>query len=452
MQFGILGPLEVLHDGARLHMGGVRRRAVLARLLVDPGRTVTTERIIDDVWLDEPPSTARKSVQKYVSELRSTLPEPVLQTTGAGYVLDIDADTLDAWRFERLVIERDYSMALALWRGDVLADLGGLAFVDAERVRLGELRLVAWQGHLESELAAGRHEQVVAELTELLAAHPMRERLVQLQMLALYRSGRQSEALDAFHRHRQLLSEEMGVDPSKELRDLQVTILRQDPGLDLPVSARQSAARSPAGNLPAPLSSFIGRERELSMISHALTGNRIVSLTGPGGVGKTRLALETASRRQSKYDGGAWLVDLAELTGVVQVPAALALTLRVDVRHAPDELTAVEARLTHSGPCLIVLDNCEHLVGACSVLVRRLARNCPDVTVLATSRHPLGVDGEYVVPVSSLSDEDAARLFVERGELTGQAPHGDWVSAEVTELCSGLDGLPLAIELAASQL
>jgi predicted ATPase/DNA-binding SARP family transcriptional activator len=452
MQFGILGPLEVLHHGVRLHLGGVRRKAVLARLLLDPGRAVTAERLIDDVWADEPPATARKTLQKYVSELRRELPEPVVRTSGAGYLLDISSEYVDSQRFERLVERGDFAGALGLWRGEVLADLPGFAFVAAERARLDELRLLAWQGRIDRDIEAGRHEQAVGEVAELVEAHPYRERLVRLQMLALYRSGRQGEALEVFQRYRRRATEDLGVEPGQELRDLHVAILRQEPTLDGPRTVARPVLAGGQGNLPPALTSFIGRRRELATVEQRLAANRLVTLTGPGGVGKTRLAVHAAGALEAGFEAGAWLVDLAEVTTSDQVAVALAIALHIDVRHAPDDLTAIEAGLAHGGSRLVVLDNCEHLAGACSELLRRLLRGCPGVTVLATSRRPLGVEGEYVLPLRSLRDADAVQLFVERARLTGQLGDGDWTPEQVAQLCRRLDSLPLAIELAASQL
>jgi predicted ATPase/DNA-binding SARP family transcriptional activator len=452
MQFGVLGPLEVRHDGVRLHLGGVRRRAVLARLVLDFGHVVTAERLIDDVWGDDPPATARKTLQKYVSELRQVLPEPVLRTATAGYLLDAPPDDCDVVRFERLVVSGDYAAALAVWRGDVLADLPDLGFVLAERARLDELRLSALHGRLQADLAGDRHEAVLAELVDILAAHPLDERFVELQMLALYRSGRQSEALAVFSQLRRRMTEELGVEPGADLRQLQVLILRQDPALELAASPAAIAEDGRAGGLPYLLTSFIGRDKELHTIEAAVDSNRLVTLTGPGGVGKTRLAVEVARRIEPRFEAGAWMVDLAELTTADQVPPAVALALHVDVRHATDHVVTIESQLARRGRCLIVLDNCEHLVAACAILVRRLMAGCPEVTVLATSRRPLGVDGEYVLPIRSLADEDAVQLFVARGRLAEQSSYDVRRTSEVAELCQRLDGLPLAIELAASQL
>ena len=234
MQYAILGPLEVVRDGEPVPLGGLRQRAVLARLLVDAGRVVPVDRLIDDVWDGRPPATAHKTLQKYVSELRKVLGQCAVRTSGGGYVVDVDARTSSTARdFERLADARDWDAALALWRGDVLADVGDLAFVAPERTRLESLRLAAVEGRLTALLDAGRHAEVVGELAELAIAHPLRERLTALRMLALYRSGRQVEALRAFDAHRKRLGDEVGVEPAAELRALEAAILAHDPALDL---------------------------------------------------------------------------------------------------------------------------------------------------------------------------------------------------------------------------
>jgi predicted ATPase/DNA-binding SARP family transcriptional activator len=424
----------------------------MARLLLDARHVVTAESLIDAVWGERPPATARKTLQKYVFELRGVLAEPILRTTPGGYVLDVVDDDLDARMFERLVEQSDFAAALALWRGEVLADLGDIGFAVAERTRLDELRLAAWHGRIEADMAAGRHSEAIARLGELSAVHPNRESLVRLHMLALYQSGRQADALEVYRQHRHRLVEELGVEPGNDVQDLHVAILRREPTLSGAATSPSFASRRPRGILPRALSSFVGRHDELGRIEETLAGNRLVTLSGPGGVGKTRLAVEAATRAQRRFGGGAWLVDLAEITTAEQVPSAVALALGVDLRHAPDELIAIEARFTHGDPCLIVLDNCEHLATACSDLLRRVLPRCPDVSVLATSRRPLGVDGEYVLPIGSLNGDDSIRLFLDRGRLAASASDDVGSTAEVAVVCRRLDGLPLAIELAASQL
>jgi predicted ATPase/DNA-binding SARP family transcriptional activator len=450
IQFGILGPLEVLVDGEPTALGGPRQRAVLARLLLDPARVVSAERLIDDVWDGRPPPSAAKTLQKYVSELRKALPRPVLLTCGGGYLLDVDDDRVDARRFERLLGDRQYAAALALWRGDVLCDLPDLTFADAERVRLDELRMFAIESRLEGDLSAGRHGSTIGELSELVEAHPLRERLTALLMLALYRAGRQVEALRVFDRHRRKLVDQVGVDPAVELRELEGAILRHDPGLELP-AAPPVGTTQPPGNLPLTLTSFVGRASDLEAAATVVAENRLVTFTGPGGVGKTRLAVELGARIGGRFPGGVWMVDFAGVRQPHLVVDAVVSALSIDARHAADELEAMASALAHRPPSLLVLDNCEHLVAAVAAVAVAILRAGRDVRVLATSRRPLGVDGEFVRPVHPLPEDEAVRLFAERARLAG-AGGPDISSGRAFEICRQLDGLPLAIELAASQL
>jgi predicted ATPase/DNA-binding SARP family transcriptional activator len=449
IRFGILGPLEVLVDGEPAALGGPRQRAVLVRLLLGAGRVVSFERIIDDVWDGCPPATAAKTLQKYVSELRKLSPDIALRTTAGGYVLDVGDDAVDAQHFERMVDTGRYDDALALWRGAVLTDLPDLAFVDPERARLEELRLFAIESRLEHDLERGRHGAVIGELTELVEAHPLRETLTSLLMLALYRSGRQVEALRAFERHRRHLADEVGVAPAAAVRQLEDAILRHDPGIDLPPPA---ATQTPqlCGNLPITLTSFIGRSDELDDVARVVAEHRLVTLTGPGGVGKTRLALELGTRVASRFPGGVWAVDLAGVDGS-DLGTAMASALAVDVRHGEHDIPTIVTALAHRPASLIVLDNCEHLVESLARVAVALLGASAHVRVLATSRRPLGVDGEFVRPLQPLPAGDAALLFADRARLTG-AGDGEVSQRQALEICAQLDGLPLAIELAASQL
>jgi predicted ATPase/DNA-binding SARP family transcriptional activator len=408
---------------------------------------VPVDRLVDDVWDGRPPATAHKTLQKYVSELRKVLGQCAVRTSGGGYVVDLDGDLLDARDFERLADAHDWDAALALWRGEVLADVGDLAFVAPERARLDSLRLAAVEGRLTALLDAGRHAEVVGELAELAIAHPLRERLTALRMLALYRSGRQVEALRAFDAHRKRLADEVGVEPAAELRALEASILAHDPALDL-----RAAATPSTGNLPRPLTSFVGRGADLEAITAELIDNRLVTLAGPGGVGKTRLAIRVGAAVADRYLGGVWLVDLAPIREGAMVADTVATALGVDVRHAPDVYVALASAHAHRPPCMLILDNCEHLVDASREFVTRALQICPNVTVLATSRRAIGVEGEYVRPVAPLPHDEAVMLFVDRARLIGSETIVDPASGEVDEICARVDRLPLAIELVASQL
>ena len=243
MEFRILGPLQVLRDGVPLVLGGTLQRSVLARLLLDAGRVVRAETLIDDVWAGRPPPTAGKTLQKYISGLRKIIGRSTLRTVAGGYAVDVAGDVLDSRRFEECVAAGAFADAIALWRGDVLADLPECGFAMPERRRLEDLYLVAVEGRMRDELAGGRHAEAVGDLEVLVAAHPLRERLVAMHMLALYRSGRPVEAVRAYERHRRRLAEDVGMVPASELRELEAAMLRQDPALELdvaPPAARNS--------------------------------------------------------------------------------------------------------------------------------------------------------------------------------------------------------------------
>ena len=417
MQFGILGPLEVLDGGAQLSLGGPRQRALLARLIVSAGRPVSIDRLVDDVWEGRPPATAHKAVQKYVSALRRVLPRAVLRTDAGGYVLEVDEGGDRRPALRATGSQRRLRDALALWRGDVLADMGGASFAVAERARLDELRLEAIEAVIERRLDEGGHAGAIAELAELSGRHPFRERLTALLMLALYRSGRQVEALRAFETHRRHLVEEVGVEPVAELRALEAAILRHDPDLDLAPPAAQAVRF--AGNAPLSLTSFVGRTAELDALAAALADHRLVTLLGPGGVGKTRLAIEAGARVVESFAGGVWVIDLAGVGSPERVADATAMVLSIDLRQVPDDREALVAALACRPACLLIFDNCEHLVESCAALIELVLRSSPGVRVLATSRRAIGVVGEYVSPVPPLRRDDAVTLFVDRARLIG---------------------------------
>ncbi|WP_248961973.1 BTAD domain-containing putative transcriptional regulator [Sphaerisporangium perillae] len=466
MRFGILGLLEVrTEEGELVPVGGPRPRALLALLLLDTGRLVSVDRLIDGQYGERPPAGAANAIQAHVSRLRRNLPPDLIEFHGAGYRLAADPEDVDASRFERLArdgrallavgrYERAAGVlkdALALWRGPVLADLADVPFVPAQAARLEEIRLAAREDLVEAELALPEGTSI-AELRHLVAANPMRERLRGQLMRALRAAGQQAAALTVYEEGRRLLADELGADPSPELTALHLAILRGD-------EARAPVVRQ---RLPAQLTSFVGRAAELRRIEE-LRDSRLVTLTGPGGTGKTRLAIEAARRR----GGDACFVDLSPLDDGGQIPAVVlgSLGLRetglqplVSDRADPtDRLVAALA----DQELLLVLDNCEHVIGPAAALARRLLDACPRVVVLCTSREPLGLTGEMLVPLSPLAvpppgtDADdalaypAVRLFAERAAAVRP---GLTMLPEFAEICATLDGLPLAIELAAARL
>ncbi|KDN22271.1 ATP-binding protein [Amycolatopsis rifamycinica] len=446
MQFAILGPVEARRpDGTPVALGGPQLRGLLALLALDAGRVVGAERLIDGLHGEHPPEGAAEALQSQVSRLRRRLrdggaPDGLVEFTPAGYRLAVDPADVDVHRFERLTAQAReaadptvklelLTAALALWRGPAL---DGLA--DPPRAaRLAELRLAATEDRAEAGLALGHHERLVAELRELTREHPLRERLTAQLVRALHGSGRSAEALAVFAEMRARLAGELGADPSPELAGAHAAVLR--------------AAPAPARRVPVPLTGFVARA-ELGRLTAALPGARLVTLTGPGGAGKTRLAVEAAARAA----GEVCFVELATTTDVPRAVLA-ALGLREQGVLTPGAAADPADRLAAGladRPLLLVLDNCEHVVAEAARLVRRLLGECAGLRVLATSREALGLTGETLVPVGALPADAAARLFTDRAAAVapGTAP----APGAVTRICAALDGLPLAIELAAARL
>ncbi|MEV1169317.1 BTAD domain-containing putative transcriptional regulator [Nonomuraea sp. NPDC049784] len=431
MRVGILGPLQV----AGCAVGGARVRALLVRLALDPGRVVTADRLIDDLWPDEPPAHPMAALQSLVSRARREAPG-LIASHPAGYVLDVPPDEVDAWAFERLVRAGDVHGALALWRGTALADAYELPFATAPAARLEELRLTALATRIATDLTAGDRTatdltadggaaaegrpDLVAELEELVAAHPLREPFHALLIRALAARGRRAEALDVFERIRAALADELGVDPGPELREAHLEALKD---------------AEPKTNLPARLTSFVGRSEDISRLNGLLDRARLVTLVGPGGAGKTRLAVEAAANL--KVPDGVWLVELAAVT---DVRAAVESVLRT---------TDLTRALRGTAP-LIVLDNCEHLIEDAAKIARWLLSEVGGLRILATSREPLDIPGETLHQVLPLPEEKAAELFMDRAAAARPALR--LRREEATRICRELDGIPLAIELAAARL
>ncbi len=448
----ILGPLEVRLHGQARALGGHKQRALLAALIIRRGQVVATERLIEDVWGGERGPGAARSVQVYVSELRKALGDAQrIRHDGGGYLLDVAADELDAQRFERLVEEgrrlrragdavgahRLLARAHALWCGPALADLQYEPFARGEAERLEELRLVADEERIETDLALGNHREVLPDVEALVVEHPLRERLHEQHMLALYRCGRQADALAAYRQARLTLVEELGIEPGRALRELEGAILRQDAELDVDSADLRARRR-----LPAPATSLIGRRREVDDVVALARGDaRLVTLTGPGGTGKTRVALQAAHELADRFPGGVVWIGLAALRDHTLVPAEIARAVGVDEAEALAERLA-DRRL------LLLLDNFEHVEDAAPVL-SALLRAGPDLRLLVTSRQPLRIYGEheYRVPPLRLDDE-AVPLFIARARAGGTR----LVASEpLIEICRVLDCLPLAIELAAGR-
>jgi predicted ATPase/DNA-binding SARP family transcriptional activator len=466
----LLGPVQAARAGREVPLGGPRQRAVLALLVLEAGRVVPAGRLAEELWRGAAPPGAAVTVRSYVSRLRSALaPEVAVAARGGGYAISAGPDQLDASRFERLVAAGHDALAggqavaagarfreaLGLWRGPALADVLAVESLALEAARLEELRLAAVEARIEADLATGSHAEVTGELERLVAEHPLRERLWRLLMLGLYRGGRQADALAAYQRARVMLAQELGLEPGEDLRELEQAVLRHE----VPPAAPDQRQH----NLPARLTSFVGREEELAGVGKLLGQARLVTLTGPGGAGKTRLAVEFAAAMVGRFPDGVWLAELAGIgdPGLVGVQVMEALGVR-QAGGVP-VLEALAYRL-RSADLLLVLDNCEHLLDACAGLASALLAGAPGLRVLATSREPLGVPGEAACPVpplaippegaepADIAAAPAVRLFADRSSV---ARAGAEVLASsvavIGRICRELDGLPLAIELAAAR-
>jgi DNA-binding SARP family transcriptional activator len=441
MEFRILGPLEVAEGDRQLRVAGTRERALLAILLIHAGQVVSADRLIEELWGRELPGRPSNALQVVVSRVRKALADPSrLVTRKPGYVLRVHPGELDAHRFARLVDEasqadqaRGLAMleeALGLWRGPALAEFAVEGFAREEIARLDEARIRAAELKAEAELTLGRHAELVGELTALVAASPLRERLRGHLMLALYRAGRQGEALRVFQEGRSVVADELGIDPGPELQALHQQILLQADSL----LAAQPAAPAPPGNLPTPLTSFVGRHAELAEASRLLRRSRLVTMTGPGGSGKTRLAMELARTSPGAFPDGVWLVELAAVSDPAMVAQSLAAALGLgesaSLGAAGESARPLADRLTdylRGKELLVVLDNCEHLIEACAQVTGRVLRSAPGTRFLVTSRERLGVDGEVLLAVPPLglpeprelalgqiARSDAVQLFADR--------------------------------------
>ncbi|HEX7105724.1 MAG TPA: BTAD domain-containing putative transcriptional regulator [Acidothermaceae bacterium] len=462
VEIRVLGPLEVVGDGGPIALAARKHRQLLAALVVAPEVVRPADALIDALWPQAPPRSADKLLQVYVSQLRKVLPPAItIRTSGAGYAINLDGARIDAVRFEELLDQARAAMsegnaslasstlrrALELWRGDAYADFADADFARAQAQRLDELRRLAMEERFAAELELGRHRSVLPELLVAAADNPLRERLQGQAMLALYRSGRQAQALDLYRTTRSSLVDELGVEPGDELRELHTLILRQDASLD-----RRLGVASPAIELPVPPNPLRGRERELGEL-HALLAHedvRLVVLTGAGGSGKTRLAIEAARREAPRFADGVAFVPLATVREAEVIPAVVGGALGAPpVSDAPLEALAAHLRAREM---LLVLDNFEQLRAAGPTLVWLLAR-APQLKIAVTSRVVLHVSGEHVYPVDPLPADAAAELFVERARTVDPRLAPDAMeSTTINALCDRLDRLPLAIELAAGHL
>ncbi|MER6237757.1 BTAD domain-containing putative transcriptional regulator [Streptomyces clavifer] len=483
MHYSILGTTRAFRDdGTAAALGGARLRALLTVLALRPGRTVTAGVLVDEVWDGDPPADAPGALQALVGRLRRALGRDAVDSVDNGYRLAAAPDAVDLYRFERLAGEGARALeegdagraagvlddALALWRGPVLADLPDRAVAAA---RWEARRLDARRTRITASLALGRAVDALPELAALCADHPIDEPLQALRIRALRGAGRPAQALEAYEKARTLLADRLGTAPGPELRKLYEELLHQDPSPPDPVPARTLH-----GNLRSRLTSFVGRETDIAALREDLSRSRLITLLGPGGAGKTRLSQEAAEAVAASWPDGVWLAELAPVDDPAAVADAVLSALgaretvlrgagaegiraveRAAERGSDRPASAVVQLTEHcSGRrMLLLLDNCEHVIEAAAELTDHLLAHCPGLTVLATSREPLGVPGELLHPVDPLPDPMALRLFADRGAAARPGFRVDAdgeTAAACAEICHRLDGLPLAIELAAARL
>jgi len=472
LEIRLLGPFGVFVGGCPAEVTGPKRHTLLALLALRGGRMVPVEVLVDALWGAQVPAAPRNALQHHVSRLRAALGAESIAAAPDGYALA--GATVDALRFEELLARARsvvragdagqaaelVARALALWRGRPLQGLPDSSWAGAEAARLEALRADALEEQFEAALALGEHTELVAWIRRTLEEHPFRERLWGQLMLALYRSGRQAEALETFRQARGVLAGQLGVEPGPGLQRMQAAILAHDPALaSVPVAA------APRGRLPAPVTSFVGRQLALARVVELVGRHRLVTLIGPPGVGKSRLALEAARAVEHDFAGGVWLVELARAGRPADVARVVARTL--DARgptSSRDPLARVVQRLLQAN-VLLVLDGCEPVVGEAARVAAGVLAQCSGVRVLATSREVLHLEGEVrfvVAPLAvpaqgadarELAAWESVRLFTERARTSrpGLPLTADNISL-AAEVCRRLDGLPLAIELAAARV
>lgn len=500
VRLAVLGPLEVVADERPIALGGLKQRTVLAMLAVHANQVVSEVRLIDAVWPEGPPSTAAKGLHTFVFRLRRKLGAALpIETRAPGYTIRVRSEQTDAGCAEAALLAArvaagsgDYASAasalraaLSAWRGRPFEDFDGRSFAAAEIRRLDELRLGILEARFDADLALG-DLGCISELEGLVLEHPFREKFWFQLMLGLYQSGRQADSLRAYQRLRHALATDLGLEPGPELRDLERAVLRHDPALlagrtraiacsgqvqeerthSYRSNEQVSSPTAVTESLPLELTSFVGRTYDLDNIRKLITESRLVTLTGTGGIGKTRLAMRVVAESSDS--------DVAEVTVVELAPhssnelVAKAIAEARGVREQPNSSVLVTlADQIGDLPVLLVLDNCEHLIEACAAACRELLVRCARLRIVATSRQPLELPGETIyqvpsleagapgqaLPVEAVSTIDAVRLFLDRAAASSRDFHLSPDNANtVIRICQTLEGIPLAIELAAARL
>lgn len=466
----LLGPVEVIDDTGTAHrVGSALRRTLLALLALRAGEMVRADWLLEHAWEGEPPESGLRALRFHISRLRHELGEDgVIETRPGGYRLAVSADQVDALAVAGMadaarcevdphLAAEGYADALAMWRGEPFADVAPCPLLDDEAGRLDALRLIIIEDLFRARLDAGGGRDLVADLSRATAQYPLRESLWSMLITAQYRAGLQADALRSYEQMRTMLSDDLGLDPSSELQDLQRRVLQHDASLgggEGEVQGRTPiAARRLPGNLPLSASPLIDSDDQLGLARTQLHDHRLVTLIGTGGVGKTRLAVELGWSCLDEFDAGVWLVDLAPLVDPDAVAATVASTLQIRPQPGSTLVESIVDWFT-GRELLLVVDNCEHLLDPVRRLINVVLARCPTVKVVATSREPLGSVGEHVHPVNVLNPVvDGVALFLDRA-VAADSSFGisDLEHGSITEICRRLDGVPLAIELAAARV
>ncbi|WP_168207473.1 BTAD domain-containing putative transcriptional regulator [Microlunatus elymi] len=485
MQIALLGSLEITVAGRPIAVTGSRLRSLLVRLAVDAPKPVPSAELVDAVWGEEPPADAANALQSLVSRLRRALGDgDLVRAEPIGYRLQVERDAVDLRRFEQLAdqarrLHREGRLdealaactdALVLWRGDPLADAGNAEYAVPVATAYRNQQLDLFGTRIDILLGLGRATELITELEQLVRAHPLREGFAAQQLRALAAAGRTSEALAAYERCRNYLAEQFGSDPGPELQELHLALLR---GELQPATTPAGAAAGPRTNLRPGLTSFVGREAEMALLAQSLASSRLVTVVGPGGAGKTRTATEAATRWLARTGHPAWLVELAPVGAGENIPGAVLGALGLmDPRLLERNERAVSVDETErlldqlrQQPCLLVLDNCEHLIDGAAKFAEDVLAQVPNLRVLATSREPLAITGEVLCglpplnlppldcPLDRAADFAAVRLWLDRATAIDPGFRlGEQTLSPVLEIVRRLDGLPLAIELAAARL
>ncbi|HEY5699901.1 MAG TPA: BTAD domain-containing putative transcriptional regulator [Acidimicrobiales bacterium] len=462
-QVSVLGPIEVRRYGRLLSVPGGKTSELLVRLALDAGELVRTDRLLDDLWAAGGVTTRRNTLQSKVAKLRRALGDPPVIVSGnGGYALDVEPSDVDALAVlaqtaaaGQLAEDGDDRAAadlcastLTLFRGEVLPAAGDGDWIEAHRARLESARVTLVETQFSARLRLGDAGDLIGELEAAVRSSPFQEDLWALLITAQYRAGRQADALASYQRVRRQLADELGLEPGRQLQDLEQRILTQDASLgvpDLPARARSTVAIP--GNLPSLTPELVGRESEIAALCERIATKRLIEIVGPGGIGKTAVAVEVGRRLATADGAGAGGVWLARLeTAVTADDVVDTLIAALDV---PGGEAAMFERLK-SATGLVILDNCEHVLDAAAALVGQLLDAAPDLRVLCTTQVPLDIDGEVLVDLAPLPLADAVELFGQRAAAP-RPGHGSGGEEAVEDLCRSLDGLPLAIELAAAR-